>query len=89
MLCQLAFFEPEKLKLLVKGNVRNECNGYAITVSRSVQRVCSDTLTHTFEDTCVYRRRQTFYLFTNRGFSGPKESGQVEMEAYVFCCVVN
>ena len=67
--------KPEKFQLLVKNNVRSECYGYAIIVSRGVHvRVYYILKAHFSGGTCNNQRRQTLYKFTNKGFLRTSEA---------------
>ena len=74
--------EPENFELLVKDNVRSDCYGYVIIVTRSVLRGYFYPHAH-FWEYDKYRRGQTLYLFTNR-VSQDLEQQTVELEAHVF-----
>ena len=77
MLCLFGFLKPRKFQLCVKDNVRSDCYGYAIIVSRGVHvRVCYILKAHFSEVRATYRRRQLLYKFTHKGFPRTSRAGK-------------
>ena len=63
----VGFLKPRKFQLCVKDNVRSECYGYAIMVSRGVHEgILYPQGTLFPEVRATYQRRQTFYKSASR-----------------------